>query len=694
MARFYPLYVRRSDGKLEIIGKGKRKEKNTPTDEQMDQKPDKNGVSDYYREVAPDEMKHLDWRRKLGGMLARELEWKGGNGGYHGQLAALRLDAYSSRENGYMLAVFPENYRLYEHVKKTVKDGKTEVKSKTHAAGGNDRQDAYLYGHPAGRKKRYRSPADYFPHLLWLCTDESGDPDNCGCKICSPEDLEDVIPGAKNVKPEKPIKQEFVTKPPVSQAGATMQRQGSAQGVKIKPEPSAPSPRTATTPRQPVPTPLPQRRNSDQHIDSQYHSFMYRPGELVWFRREQAWGLGVVLRRWVTSSNQYHYTVQPLSHPFTNWSEYAPVTKSADSEMRPWLAWSVPRFTNLLLNDLRDPPRFDAADWQGIKDRRYGAGGDMVVDGSILAAKAVDETYTPLDVIKTTTPEPGVTETHYTGLFLGAEKIWVGDPVRLQVGAGTDIAVIHTIVERKRTSAMGNQVLQQSVHLNGDVYSLAQVSHSNSQLETPASTRNNPQLPHRLTEDLAFRNARSITAKRTASYWKLIAAQHHLELNTIKGRWYEASLLLPILQAGAFEETARKGEIQEASLWMNSRGDCQNANRASSLPKVAKRDVRKDTRREALGRAVPANTEIIDGISPPLPDNVDPALEGGVDTSSMDIDPHFETADGAGHSGGGQDINGDGGLDQFMNPDFLDDGTEMPGFGQEYASQQSQSGYY
>ena len=69
---------------------------------------------------------------------------------------------------------FPEHYRLYEHVKKTEKDGKTEVKSKTHAAGGNDRQDAYLYGHPAGRKKRYRSPADFFPHLLWLCTDESG----------------------------------------------------------------------------------------------------------------------------------------------------------------------------------------------------------------------------------------------------------------------------------------------------------------------------------------------------------------------------------------------------------------------------------------------------------------------------------------------------------------------------------------
>lgn len=73
MTRFYPVYARRSDGRLEVLAKGKRKEVNEPTAEQLDQKSDKNGVSDYYREVSPDESKHLDWRRKLGGMLAREL---------------------------------------------------------------------------------------------------------------------------------------------------------------------------------------------------------------------------------------------------------------------------------------------------------------------------------------------------------------------------------------------------------------------------------------------------------------------------------------------------------------------------------------------------------------------------------------------------------------------------------------------
>lgn len=73
MGRFYPLYLRRSDGQAEVTNHHKRKEPNEPTMEQLDATPDANGTSDYYREIPIDEPKHLDWRRKLGGMLARDL---------------------------------------------------------------------------------------------------------------------------------------------------------------------------------------------------------------------------------------------------------------------------------------------------------------------------------------------------------------------------------------------------------------------------------------------------------------------------------------------------------------------------------------------------------------------------------------------------------------------------------------------
>ncbi|KAK3638486.1 hypothetical protein LTR56_003232 [Elasticomyces elasticus] len=673
MARFKSIYIRRSDGKQEVVVKGKRRETNEPLPEQLDTTPDKYGVSDFYREVAPDESKSLDWRRKLGGMIAREMRWDEG-------------------EYGYMLMTFPEGYRLYEHIKKTTRDGKIEVKSKTHAAGGNDRQDAYLYGYPAGRKKRFRSPADFFPHVLWLLTDESGDPDNCGCKLCSPEELEAAIPGAKaKAKVEKPIKQErdsikLAYAPPLHQRASSISQSGPAP--KIKQE-SGLSSRPAIA--GPIPTPLPKPRVSDQQIDRQYFNFMYRPGELVWFKRGQAWGLGVVLRRWhmgIGQSTQYTYSVQPLSFP--NHGSTA-VVKSTDYEFRPWLAWSVPKFTHDGLNNMQEPFHYDNADWQGMQQKRYGHG-EMEVDASILAAKAVDATYTPFSVIQTTQPEPGVTETRYNGVFLGAEKLWVGDPIRLQVGSGTDIMILHHIIERRRASMASSPP---TVQLIGDVYSLTSVPHrpGDSIPNIPSSTSGNaenPYLPHRLVEDLRDRNNRSIAAKGTASYWKLIAAQSRLGPESIKGRWYEASLLLPVLQQAQYQELARKGDVQEASLWMNARGDCQNSNRPAHFSKMPRPNLRKETRESAFGKALPLGVEIKDGIEPPLPEGVDPALDGSMDGTNegMQIDPKFDSADNAGDGSGGEA--GGGAIDEFMNLE----GDTMPGFGNEYAGQASQSGFY
>lgn len=668
MARFYPIYARRSDGKIELVAKGKRKELNQPSDEQLDQRPNRDGVSDFYREVAHDEPKHVDWRRKLGGMLARELNWQGKTAG----------------EGGYILVALPENYRLYEHVKKTEKDGRTEVKNKTHAGGGNDRQDAYLYGHPAGRRKRFRSPNDFFPHLLWLCTDETGDPDKCSCKLCSPEDLETVLPGAK-IKPTPTPSQQ------TSQA-QQMARTPGQQGKGMPPTmPQTSGVQTNT------PTPLPMTKNPDQRVDLEYKSFMYRPGELVWFDRGQAWGLGAILRRWTpreptAGDAKYFYVVQSLSHP--NGYEQ-PLVKSSHASMRPWLAWSVPKYTSDGLNNLPQPPQYQTADWDGLLRGRYGRG-DPQVDASIMAAQMIDSTYTPFDKIKMVQAEGGIVETHYSGLYLGAEKIWVGDPVRLGLGTGTDILVVHSVVERRQVSAMTSQVISQSCKVVGDIYRLNHDVHHDAQVPTQASTNNNPHRPQRLTEDLAYRNARSIQKRRMASYWKLIIAQRPVELEYIKGRWYEASLLLPILNKQQFDQAAERGDIQESTLWMNSRGDCQNSNRPDHLPKIPRDDIRVETRREAFGRSLPPNAQIENGIQPPDMPNTAPQSHkmdvdsaGGTAATAIEIDPRFETADNI----SAQQHQPQGGLDDFMNLDGMDDGN-MPGFGQDYGSQGTGPGHF
>lgn len=579
-----------------------------------------------------------------------------------------------------MLAAFPENYRLYEHVKKTEKEGKTEVKSKTHAAGGNDRQDAYLYGHPAGRRKRFRSPADFFPHLLWLVTDESGDPDNCSCKICCPDDLEAAIPGAK-IKAERPVKQEADT---ITVASAP--RPLISQTTKIKQEPSLSSKSRSPSLQAPTPTPLPKSRTADQALDRQYHSFMYRSGELVWFQRGQAWALGIILRRWLSPTGQashYSYSVQPLSYPR---HQQEPVVKTDHREFRPWLAWSVPRFTYDALNHLQMPPQYETADWRGLNERRYGEG-NLEVDASIMAAKAIDSTYTPFGRVKTLEPEPGVVETHYNGIYLGAEKVWVGDPVRMVPGINTDIMMLHSVIERRRSAYPSHPP---QIDLIGDVYTLSSVQHrssdKNPNIAAGSGTLASPYFPNRMLEDLRERNNRSIAVRGFASYWRLIAAQSRLGLDDVKGRWYEASLLIPILQPAAYEQSAARGEVHEASLHMNARGDCVNANRPPTLPRLPKVNVRKETRKDALGQAVPPSVEIQDGVDAPTAESIDPALDS--EGLSMQIGPCFDSAADAVKAQAGDGQASD--LDEFMNLD----GADIPGFGQEYATQTSQGGGY
>ena len=63
------IWLSRSDGKLETVGKQRIREPNEPTREQLDSKPNAQGVSDYYRLIRVGEDKEVDWRRKLGTLL-------------------------------------------------------------------------------------------------------------------------------------------------------------------------------------------------------------------------------------------------------------------------------------------------------------------------------------------------------------------------------------------------------------------------------------------------------------------------------------------------------------------------------------------------------------------------------------------------------------------------------------------------
>ncbi|KAI4261275.1 MAG: hypothetical protein L6R42_003523 [Xanthoria sp. 1 TBL-2021] len=651
MAPYRPIYLTRSDGKLEILSKSRKKESNAPTADQLDSRPDAKGNTDYFKELELGDAKEVDWRRKLGGMLIREIggqEHPGSN---------------------YILAALPENYRLYERVKSGLVSEVT---------------DAYLYGHPQGRKKRYRSPGDFFPHLLWLATDDNGDPDNCSCKLCAPDDLQ-VFKEPDRTKPPEPVKKE---QPPIKKEAippkpsaigtrpmviVPSRSHSEDKGISVT-KPPASKPPSATLPptvaRQAGPPPatptlLAPAKCFEQDQDSQWNKYLFRPGELAWFNRGNAWGLSVILKRTLErelqdpSKDRAKYLVQPLSNPLQQKS-----TKIIESEdgLRPWLAWSPPLPTH---SGLANTPglTYSTIDWKGVTSGHYGQG-DAEVDGSIFAAKAVDDSLTLFHPLTNNTVTTG--ERTYNGIYLGGEKIWTGEPIRLRVGSGQDIMVVHSIVERLKPGS--TSISSATVLLVGDIYKFSTLS-----LQPGDQPPDNRHLPLRLRQDMECRNRVTIRIKRTMSFWKLAQAQARLPVTDIKGRWYESSALLPILKgADAFSQDLTRGEIGDAGQWMNARGDC---NIVSGVPPKA--GTRVVDRLDAFGKSIPPGTKISKGLDGPPEDQAFPKENAMPPTVQQHVQvpmPMEGVQEDVGKKGlEGQGVS-DGDIEQFMDLDRLEDG--------------------
>ena len=287
-------------------------------------------------------------------------------------------------------------------------------------------------------------------------------------------------------------------------------------------------------------------------------------------------------------------------------------------------------------------------DWRAVLQGRYGIG-DPEVDGSIFAAKAIDESYTLFQQLDISTAAAG--ETHWNGIYLGGEKIWVGEPVRLRIGSGQDLMILHDIVDRARPGYPAGSA-GTTTYFVGDIYTFTTVMHTPGR-EPPA----NLALPIRLRQDLTFRNQATIPTKGTVSSWKLMQPLARLGLGEVKGRWYESSLLLPILRGATdFTRDLRRGEISDAGMWMNGRGD-------SSLG-TGKIGHKKFDRLEAFGRAVPVGTQISRGLDGPAGENEFP-VEAGSATHPIALE--------AEHPAQLQQAVHDGDIDEFMNLDRMEE---------------------
>ena len=603
LVNFTPIYCGRSDGETEIRSKKYGKEYNGPSNDQLDKvaNPD-----DYYETLDHDHQITVEWKRQLGVMLQREMR--------------------AQTESPWFLMFFPENYRLYKHHK-----------------GVRDNTDAYLYGYPQGRKKRFKTAQEFFPHFLWLMEGKSEDYGDCPCRNCAGDWVHKIeplpgrggyVPPLKEFAPPSrdpvPLKKEPVQvkrDTPLPQPKVVIQQRAPQQTSTLPrlPSKTPTGTSTATTanklPTQPVisPNPLPPVKSREQQLDAEYRRYIYRIGELVWFNRGTAWGLAIVIKRDTirdsgpqSSGPRARYLVQPLSHPYLH-----PESKlmTSNDSLRPWLAWSAPGPTHRALTG----KSFATVDWKTVLAGECGPG-DAEVDGSIFAAKQLDESFSLLSPLANNTITTG--ERTYLAMYLGGEKIYVGDPVRLRINQGQDIMVVHQIIEKLKPNSTNINLA--SVYLIGDIYRFASIPFD------PANTTNliNPHLPPRMKTDLEFRNSVTVPSKRVQSFWRIIQSSARLTVSDLKGRWYESSILLPILRTSSvFAADIQRGEITDVGDWINGRGDANAA--------AGKMGTRFRERLEALGKAVPPTLRLGDGS-----DNG----EGGIEGSTGNGTPNTSAA--------------------------------------------------
>ncbi|KAF2857701.1 hypothetical protein K470DRAFT_279115 [Piedraia hortae CBS 480.64] len=152
--------------------------------------------TNYYRRLPLDDPRSIYWRKELATRFVREQHLSNSNNpssgcptssvpssnrrastnsvsnpstATHPPSTGLASTHQSVTLPKFILTDFPPGYTLWEYV--TVANGKHRV-----------RKDFYLYGHPHGVSRRYKSPNHFLPHLCWLSKGMVG---KCGCLPCN-----------------------------------------------------------------------------------------------------------------------------------------------------------------------------------------------------------------------------------------------------------------------------------------------------------------------------------------------------------------------------------------------------------------------------------------------------------------------------------------------------------------------------
>lgn len=297
-----------------------------------------------------------------------------------------------------------------------------------------------MFGHPQGCTDDfvYRYPYEFIPHVLWLLSD-SNEHKQCPCKPCHlatgrplprtfAEKMDEQIAAmeATNLAPKAPEvkapkKKAAATKKkatPAVDASSKTAKDAAAAPAKPTKKSTVTKPPQATIPSAVVP-PAPTAPADPPFVNKE--PTMFRRGEMVWCQQVvgAGWRIGVI--REIRPESASPYVVIGLGHS----SLAIPDSERNLLQLRPFLAFSVPAIS---VPEIRDND-FNKVNWQGVLSNPQYSGEMIGLEASKLAALEIDGSWSTFNILKAGPKQPKNINM-YGGVFLGAEMIRLGDPIR------------------------------------------------------------------------------------------------------------------------------------------------------------------------------------------------------------------------------------------------------------------------
>lgn len=506
----------------------------------------------------------------------------------------------------YKLAALPKGYELRCAIRKD---------------GG---RDYYLYGHPSGRKAVYRTPGDFVLHALFLLSNHTNY-SQCSCDLCGKLVESQKLRQADQQHAQR-IQQVLGQKQ--RQQQLEQQQRQQEQQRKEQEQQQIQQVQQAQQAQQ-----IMQQNQQQQHqqqaqqqaqgnLQSQVFAApgvtsltnVFRTGELVWYKH-QAWRLGVILS--IAPKRQtpgpvpdaaFNFLVAPLGHRTLGQQSFYIDAKS----MRPFLTFSVPgigeNFSSLANRtyDSIDWPAFSVQYCQGLglsdPNQLDIARQTVGLEASKLAAKYINDCYSTFNRINKSNVSGSQDTAFHEGVYLGAEMIRVGDPVRV-VGGNADNG-------HNNGGAEANAVMLVS-EIATDAHGM-NIRFKGNLFQTVRSVLPNPMPPSVISpeslgpvflEEVMSRNG--IEQHNNAQWgWALVEQDAvRTEVDTL-GRFYVTHRLMNIIDPARFTASVQKGVVEDAHAYLNNRAHSGSGRFNGPKP----------TRADTLGLAVNAMFDAPEGM--------------------------------------------------------------------------------